>query len=560
MPQFVITYVFPYLASCPSPKSNPPKPKQEIRYGRQPGFQQSGNDWRCRFHSVGLLSFFNRSPRKSCAGRSPPCLFIHQAYEIECSGHTGWRLGAPQTASNATRLVDIKASLEQSYDSFENSGSNHSFPSPATPAPGPSLLDDNESKFLENFFNGVSSDQFNYDFFNLNDANNLGMGCEPLPPTFMGTSSSYGHHSHSGSRSGLMSLDFGPTNSPLILDSASVPITSNEVLQAASLLQNVPNESSHCLDDKNNFRNRETQLLSADRSAVAETITQPLAVVRPVFEPRPLENCYANEFIHTDVIFDDKSAALMRNQGLNSRADIRWGSDAAFATSQGFITPFSRDSVSAAERYHLHAIETALSLPQHSALPETSCPPHSVIRKRSLTRQRINSIGHSCHKNDQNLITGSRRNFVAQEDGDDDDDDDGDLQFSSTATSKAFANKRKIGLREPVDPTALDFESNHKRRRSTTSATAKPARENLTEEQKRENHIKSEQKRRTLIREGFEDLNELVPGLQGGGFSKSAVLAQAADWLENLIRGNESLRAKILLMEGRVAKKNNSSI
>ncbi|RKF80636.1 putative bhlh family transcription factor protein [Golovinomyces cichoracearum] len=439
--------------------------------------------------------------------------------------------------------------------SFDNSGSNHSFPSPATPAPGPSLLDDNESKFLENFFNGVSSDQFNYDFFNLNDANNLAMGCEPLPPTFMGTSSSYGHHSQPGSRNGLMSLDFGPANSPLILDSASVPTTSNDVLQAALLLQNVPNKPSHSIDDKNDFHNRETQLLSVDGPDVAETMTQPLAVVRPIFEPRSLENCYDNEFIHTDVIFDDQSAALMRNHGLNSRADIRWGSDAAFATSQGFTTPFSRDSVSASERYHLHAIETALSLPQHSALPETSCPPRSVIKKSSLSRQRMNSIEHNCFKNDQNLITGRRRNFVSREDRDDDDDDDGDLLFPSTVTSKVFAGKRKIGTREPVDSTALEFESIHKRRRSTTSATAKPARENLTEEQKRENHIKSEQKRRTLIREGFEDLNELVPGLQGGGFSKSVVLAQAADWLENLIRGNESLRAKILLMEGKVAEK-----
>ncbi|KFY44195.1 hypothetical protein V494_01589, partial [Pseudogymnoascus sp. VKM F-4513 (FW-928)] len=35
-----------------------------------------------------------------------------------------------------------------------------------------------------------------------------------------------------------------------------------------------------------------------------------------------------------------------------------------------------------------------------------------------------------------------------------------------------------------------------------SSGTPKMARENLTEDQKRENHIKSEQKRRTLIKEG----------------------------------------------------------
>ncbi|KFY44394.1 hypothetical protein V495_03484 [Pseudogymnoascus sp. VKM F-4514 (FW-929)] len=93
----------------------------------------------------------------------------------------------------------------------------------------------------------------------------------------------------------------------------------------------------------------------------------------------------------------------------------------------------------------------------------------------------------------------------------------------------------------------------HKRLKptSTSLATPKMARENLTEDQKRENHIKSEQKRRTLIKEGFEDLNELVPELRGGGFSKSAVLVMAADWLEELIRRNDGLRVQLAELEGR---------
>lgn len=67
----------------------------------------------------------------------------------------------------------------------------------------------------------------------------------------------------------------------------------------------------------------------------------------------------------------------------------------------------------------------------------------------------------------------------------------------------------------------------------------------LNEDQKRENHIKSEQERRTLIRQGFEDLGELMPGLKGGGFSKSAVLMMAADWLEELTHGNEILQRRL---------------
>lgn len=85
-----------------------------------------------------------------------------------------------------------------------------------------------------------------------------------------------------------------------------------------------------------------------------------------------------------------------------------------------------------------------------------------------------------------------------------------------------------------------------KRRRS--AALAKPPRENLTEEQKRENHIKSEQKRRTLIKTGFEDLCILVPGLQGNNLSKSLVLTTAASWLSDLLDGNRRLEDQLRSM------------
>ena len=77
------------------------------------------------------------------------------------------------------------------------------------------------------------------------------------------------------------------------------------------------------------------------------------------------------------------------------------------------------------------------------------------------------------------------------------------------------------------------------RKRSTNGQ--KPPRENLTDAQKRTNHIHSEQKRRTIIREGFEDLHELVPGLQNGGLSKSVVLHETANFVEKLVADNERL-------------------
>ena len=74
------------------------------------------------------------------------------------------------------------------------------------------------------------------------------------------------------------------------------------------------------------------------------------------------------------------------------------------------------------------------------------------------------------------------------------------------------------------------------RRKST--ANSKSQRENLTEEQKRSNHILSEQKRRNLIKQGFDDLHELVPEIRNGGLSKSAVLNEAANFLQQLIDDN----------------------
>jgi heteromeric Ino2p/Ino4p transcription factor len=46
----------------------------------------------------------------------------------------------------------------------------------------------------------------------------------------------------------------------------------------------------------------------------------------------------------------------------------------------------------------------------------------------------------------------------------------------------------------------------------------------LTEAQKKENHIRSEQKRREAIREGFDRLAAIVPGMEGQGRSEAVVL------------------------------------
>ncbi|KAM7190370.1 hypothetical protein V8F20_009765 [Naviculisporaceae sp. PSN 640] len=53
----------------------------------------------------------------------------------------------------------------------------------------------------------------------------------------------------------------------------------------------------------------------------------------------------------------------------------------------------------------------------------------------------------------------------------------------------------------------------------------------LTEEEKKQNHIASEQKRRTAIREGFDKLSHLVPGMEGQARSEATVLKATVNFL-----------------------------
>ncbi|KAI8401995.1 hypothetical protein FOFC_17300 [Fusarium oxysporum] len=72
----------------------------------------------------------------------------------------------------------------------------------------------------------------------------------------------------------------------------------------------------------------------------------------------------------------------------------------------------------------------------------------------------------------------------------------------------------------------------------------------LTDRERKENHIQGEKKRRALIQQGFEELRQLVPELRTDKYSKSTTLFIAADWLEDIIRGNRELRAQIAILKG----------
>ncbi|PSS08555.1 hypothetical protein M430DRAFT_110164 [Amorphotheca resinae ATCC 22711] len=74
----------------------------------------------------------------------------------------------------------------------------------------------------------------------------------------------------------------------------------------------------------------------------------------------------------------------------------------------------------------------------------------------------------------------------------------------------------------------------------------------LSEHEKKANHIASEQKRRQAIREGFDRLTELVPGLEGQGRSESVVLKKTVDYIKGQLEERRRLIQKIEELGGQV--------
>lgn len=64
----------------------------------------------------------------------------------------------------------------------------------------------------------------------------------------------------------------------------------------------------------------------------------------------------------------------------------------------------------------------------------------------------------------------------------------------------------------------------------------------LTADQKKQNHIESERKRREAIRQGFETLSEIVPDSKGKASSEGVVLGNALQHIKNLQAKKDELR------------------
>ena len=101
----------------------------------------------------------------------------------------------------------------------------------------------------------------------------------------------------------------------------------------------------------------------------------------------------------------------------------------------------------------------------------------------------------------------------------------------------------------PVDSSTNNSAEGNTRSESANADKEKPR---LTEQEKKNNHIASEQKRRAAIREGFDRLTELVPGLEGQGRSESVVLKNTVEFMRQKLQERRELIAEIERVGGRI--------
>ncbi|MCJ1388410.1 hypothetical protein MMC18_001257 [Xylographa bjoerkii] len=484
-----------------------------------------------------------------------------------------------------TTNVDTTLSSQMANNNFGYWFQEEPAPPPPAPAQGEALLNDNETNRFHDFFNQMEVGRFDDSGFVFEDVVHNGstegwlFQDDPLPPPiFQGSTTALARPPDQPvlpMSSGLIdpfnelasshreTYSQAATTSPTILAAASTLMRNGRSIHHNSHLTNAVrnqfDESPHTVFDNHTSRDR----AAFDQHSFAGHTRKMIGGHPP------------NAFIPTQATMIHNGTRNMDQPGLDSlslarqslygperslqnglvRPDggshLQWGSDGNFANNQ-FFPPAHLETVAHVTDGLLERVQTFAE--RTSA---NSTQPSSPIVQRSKPE------GNAANGDEQ--ITKSKTEFVREEEDakvsprwrkrrkarpevkeEDDAPGDEEEDWQESIPRRGKRQKRTLGKAGKK----ASAEVNHIKGRESDSAEHKPGRDNLTEEQRRENHILSEQKRRNLIKQGFDDLSELVPGLKSGGFSKSAMLTQAVEWLESLLDGNARLMAQLGEMAG----------
>ncbi|TGJ66268.1 hypothetical protein EYR41_007913 [Orbilia oligospora] len=213
---------------------------------------------------------------------------------------------------------------------------------------------------------------------------------------------------------------------------------------------------------------------------------------------------------------------------------LQWGSDPNFKFG-GYSSTLAKEVHSKKEDM---LVERAMAMLAKGGYSGNTTAVNTTVNSPTENRS---YPGVKALEDEESIVSPSkRRKSFHRKTSEEEDESSSSSPHPSRARSKSMASKDDL-----TSPVA----SKQKKKKKPKG----PKRENLSEAQKRENHIQSEQKRRNLIREGFDDLCNLVPDLRGGGYSKSAILIHAANFLEQLEDGNKALQLRVKQLSGSAA-------
>ena len=351
-------------------------------------------------------------------------------------------------------------------------------------------------------------------------------------------------------------------------------ISPDMIAAASSLMRNSHNEHYHVhnnsnssydsvlQDGMNNLTHRESGAFS-QTSFASESVSMfangPIDLYTHAMasgmrhESRPTSQAALNGSmsapnpLYTSGRLDERGFAMS-----GSTSDLQWGSDGHFGNNE-YVPPLNQQSVA----HVAHTLDQRVSAFGEPTSATTTHPSSPVTQKS---------------KRKSTIFTADNLEPVAN--------DNGAGAADPTRVSKAPKRRKTKSEIKPEEPTANDDDHDFydepkpprgkpakrgtgskarqpranagpRKRNAGGSTERKPKqRDNLTEEERRFNHVQSENTRRLLVRQRIDDLCELVPGLAAGGFGRAVQLSMTAEWLEKLVAGNERLRETLAQLGG----------
>lgn len=474
-------------------------------------------------------------------------------------------------------------------DNFDpNDPNDGALMNPPEPPPGDPLLTDSDSRFLSSFFEDMTADQYNMPSFG--EGLNFSNAWFDLPPQFMGTTTSFGQQpmhtlaSPTGQHMQNESMDFGgnmamsnmmppppPPGLSLQPHQGQLPQQQHaqqhhgqqhgQLPHSQQHGQRQPQVHNHIGQHSDDVLNAAATLLQNGSSPLRNSHTPDYGLPRRSMGPplghlrhQPLEDFQEDGRRNLDLLKGPQEPGVADwfhaapGKTPTPRNDVptafQWGSDSNFNPVQGYTPDVNNQTVESMHREQLKLLE-GLEVSKSAA----STRPSSPSNAHAATHVDHARQPHAPPKRDEDSEAPPRKRRKSKNTRDTTslghDDEEEQISAKVKGGRKSKSDRENPDSSPPAESVAG---SSGKKRKSATNGP-KPSRENLSEAQKRENHIKSEQKRRTLIKDGFDDLCELVPSLRGGGFSKSAMLSVAGDWLDELLQGNEALNDQLSAMK-----------